>query len=443
MSQLVRYIAALVLALVLAQPASAQSLIRDADIEHALAQLARPVLSAAGLSSDRVRILLINDDRLNAFVIDNNHIFLHSGLVMRLETAAQLQSVIAHEAAHIANGHIARRMQNLQNAGTVTGLGMALAAAALAGGGGRGAGAVAMGVAGSANRVFMSHTRAEESSADAAGLRYMRAAGIDPRAYIEVLMIFRGQELLPEHRQDPYAQTHPMTRDRMRAVEAQGEAQGSGRYTDDPEAAYWFARARGKLSAFTRAPGWTLKRLGASGHADVALMREAVAAHRTPDARKAIATIDKLVAMRPKDPFVHDLRGQILLESRQAGPAVAAYKRAVDLAPRNALILGGYGRALLAAGQPKAARDVLEQARSRDVLNAGILRDLASAYAQTNAPGMAAVATAERYALMGRFDDAAIHAKRAEALLPRGSPAGLRAQDVLSAAETAQKTRRR
>ena len=70
-----------------------------------------------------------------------------------------------------------------------------------------------------------------------------------------------------------------------------------------------------------------------------------------------------------------------------------------------------------------------------------MMRDLAVAYARTGNPGMASLATAERYALLGRFEDAGIHAKRAVGLLPRGSAGWNRAQDVLDAAKTAGKRR--
>jgi predicted Zn-dependent protease len=56
--------------------------------------------------------------------------------------------------------------------------------------------------------------------------------------------------------------------------------------------------------------------------------------------------------------------------------------------------------------------------------------------------GMASVLTAERYAMAGRLKDARIHAERASDLLPRGSPGWQRAQDILVAAETAEKRRK-
>ena len=122
--QTLRAIAALlVLSLSFAAPARAITLLRDPDIEHAMRELAAPVLRAAGLSPERVDILIIDAPSLNAFVVDADSIFLHSGLIQRMETPAMLQSVIAHEAAHIANGHLMRRPIHMRNARTAAALG--------------------------------------------------------------------------------------------------------------------------------------------------------------------------------------------------------------------------------------------------------------------------------------------------------------------------------
>lgn len=421
-------------ALIGAVPARAAQLLRDADIEYSLQQLGAPVLRAAGLSPNQVRILLIDDNTLNAFIVDTQHIFIHSGLLAKLDTAAQIQAVIAHEAAHIANGHISRRMGNMQTARTAAGLGMVLAAAAAAAGGGRAAAGLAIGAQSSALRNFLAHTRAEESSADISSIRYLVRAGVDPQGAIEVQDLFRGQEALSDRRQDPYMQSHPLTRDRLRALKGL-VAGASAQTAPDPAAEYWFARAKGKLTAFTRAPSWTLRRADSSGTADIAYMRKAVAYHRQSDLGRAISNIDGAIGLRPNDPFLRELKGQILLESRRASDAVAVYSAAARLAPREPLILGGLGRAYLAAGNAGEALRALEAARGRDFSDARILRDLAVAYAKTGQDAMASLVTAERYAVQGRLKDAAIHAKRAEGALPRGSGPWQRAQDVLSAAQ--------
>ncbi len=424
----------------LAQTVSAQGLLRDADIEYGLKQLAAPILTAAGLSPTRVKMLVVNDSSLNAFVIGTDAIFLNYGLINRMDNAAMLQGVIAHEAAHIANGHITRRMNNLSAARTAAGFGAAMAAVVAAAGAGDAAGGILLGTQSSALNRFLRHTRAEEASADQSAVRFMRSAGVDPKGMSQVLELFSGQELLSDTRQDPYTRSHPLSRDRVRALEGYVAAY-SGGPTADPSAAYWFERVKGKINAYTRSPKWTLRRLKETPYQDVRLLREAVAEHRQSRTKAALRAIDAAIALRPNDPFLHDQRGQILLESRNFGPAVAAYGRAVKLAPNDPLILSGYGRALLIQDRYKEARQVLEKARIIDFRDGSMLRDLSVAYANLGQRGMASLVTAERYAVSGRLKDAEIHAKRATALLPEGSGPWQRAQDVVIAAERAAKRR--
>ncbi|GIT92455.1 peptidase M48 [Jannaschia pagri] len=413
------------------QVASARGLIRDAEIEFALRQVAQPILQAAGLPGS-TRIYVINDDSMNAFVGNARAIFLHSGLLIRLDSSDEVQAVIAHEAAHIANGHLTRRPAAARSSQTAAAIGLALSAAAAVAGGAEAGIGIAAGSASAAQRSLFAHTRAEEASADQSALRYLAAAGTDPQAAVTVLKRFEGQEYLSAGRQDPYVRTHPLSRDRIRAVEAFAGAV-TPRQRDRSAVDYWHARAVGKLSAFLRAPSWTLRRVGRDT-SEVAALRRAIAYHRKPDARRAIAGIDALIAARPSDAFYHELKGQFLLESRQPGAAVASYARAVQLAPREPLIRAGLGRAQLAAGRDAEALRTLSAARSSAPSDPSLLRDLATAHARAGQNGLASVAVAERYAVLGRMEDARIQAERALALLPRGSSGWLRAEDVLSAA---------
>ncbi len=422
-----------------ALPAQAQTLIRDAEIERSLRELAAPLLSAAGMSTQRMNFWLLSDDRLNAFVAGPRTIVMHTGLILRLDTPEQVQAVLAHEIAHIANGHLSRRPANMQASGRLARLGLALAIATAAiTGSGEAAAGIGMGTAGASRRAFFAHTRAEEASADKSAARYMISAGIDPVAMVDVLTVFRGQEALSTARQDPYVRTHPLTRDRLRAAE-NAASQASVPDRDNSNSAYWYARLQGKLSAFLRNPGWTFQRIG-DRQDELALMRRAIAHHKTPNPTRAIATAEKLNEVRPNDPYYTELYGQILFENRRYDAAVAAYREAASLAPREAQIQAGLGRALLAQKTPTADREALRAlqiAYSRDPIDPRLLRDLAQAYAANDQPGMASITVAERYALRGKLDDAAIHARRAAGLLPAGSPGERRAQDIIRAAERA------
>ena len=422
----------LVVIIITIQATSAQSigLLRDPDIEHGLQELANPVLRAAGLEASNIKILIVNDLSLNAFVIDYNYIFIHAGLILKLTSAEQLQSVIAHEAAHIANGHIARRMANIKQAKVSSAFGVLLAAAALAAGETEAGAGILLGTSNSAKRVFLAHSRVEESSADQSALQYLSLAQINPTSMSEVLKIFNGQNTLSEERQDPYTRSHPLSRDRIRTVDAY-----TSTVTIFPKSQahiYRFKRIKAKLSGFLRAPKWTLS--NAKNNSETGLLRQAIANHRSGEGTVANSKMDQLIAMHPKDPYYYELQGQISLENRQYNAAIKAYATAAELAPTNALILGGYGRSLLVTNTKtnnKVALRILQKARRQDKRDARILRDLGTALARAGKKGQSILAIAERYALLGDLKNASLQATKAESLLSRGSPAWQRAQDIL------------
>jgi len=257
----------------------------------------------------------------------------------------------------------------------------------------------------------------------------MVRSGINPMGMVETLDIFVGQENLVAGRQDPYVRSHPLTRDRMRSVATMAMAHDD--LSSDPNMVYWHARVIGKLSAFQRAPSWTLGRINDSLSEDIKHMRTAIAQGREGKLTSAIKSIDRALALRPADPFYQDLKAELYMRNRAFSKSARSYKKAHHLRPKDAIILAGYGRALLAEGKFSRALDILEQARVRDFRNSALLRDLGVAYSKLGKHAMASLVSAERNSLQGRIKDAKMHANRAAAGLPLGSPAWQRAQDII------------
>ena len=430
----------LALALMLPGMAAAQGVIRDAEIERALGQIANPVLRAAGLGRSQVDIYIIDDPDLNAFVAGGNNIFIHSGLLRKLETIDQLQAVIAHEVAHITGGHLARRNEKIRQAQRKAGVGAVIAlAAAVAGANeiGLAAGLLSQEVA---LRDILAHSRGEEAAADQAGLGYLVGAGADPGAVLEVMELFRGQEILSERYVDPYVQTHPLWSRRVRLLEDRVASARPGRERSRGEINL-HRRMVAKFDGFLGNPRQVLRKYK-DDKTEIGALARAVAYHRIPDVRRAMSTVDALIRARPDDAFYHELKGQFLIERGRAADAVAAYSRAARLAPDEPLILAGLGRALVAVDTPKSTRqalDVLTRAAAKEKADPGILRNLAVVYARLGDNGRASLATAERFALQGRLKDADIHATRAAGQLPQGSPGWRRAQDILAVTRRAKK----
>ena len=420
----------------LPQLAAAAGLIRDAEIERTLKAMASPIFQAAGYGPDTIDIYILNDRTLNAFVANGNNMFLHTGLLQMLDTPEELLAVIAHETGHLAGGHQARRQINFRNARGPALLGLLVGiAAGVAGGGGAAATAVIAGSQSTIQRTLLRYNRSEEAAADQAALQYLARARIDPSGMLTLLERFRGQEVFNLGNVDPFVRTHPLGTERVQLVERSvGEAAGRT-YPEDPGRTYWHGRMRAKLIGFLDNPERVLDRLESEAETEEALYTKAVALYRLPAMSEAIDATDRLIAMRPSDPFYIELKGQILFETGRAEEAVPLYRQAVRLAPGEPLLEAGLGRALLALGQPEAdaeALEVLQNARRRDLGDAAALRDLATAYSRAGNDGMAALATAERFALRGNIKDAMVHARRVVKALPEGSPGWIRAQDILS-----------
>ena len=425
---------ALGISLAYATSASGRSLIRDSEIEQTLNRLSTPIFRAAGLAPQTVDLYIIHDRSLNAFVTGGRNIFLHTGLLIELDTPEELLGVIAHEVGHITGGHEARRAINLRNARGPALVGLLLGLAVGVAGGGEAGAAIAAGSQGVVERSLLKYNRAEEAAADQAGISYLTRAGIDPAGLLKVIERFRGQEVLAIGNLDPYVLTHPLGTERYSLLERRIAENRKASYPLDAEQLYWYRRMQAKLSGFLDSPEWVLERVENAEETEFTLLRKAVALHRVPDTNGALSAMDRLIAMRPNDPFYIELKGQILLESRRPEQALTEYRRAVALAPNEPLIKAGLGRTLLQFGTKAAnaeALKILQDARNDDLADAAVLRDLATAYERAGDTGMATLATAERYALVGNVSSAVSLATRSAAMLPEGSPGWLRSQDIL------------
>ena len=87
-----------------AQPAAAQSVLRDAETEALLDDMAAPLVQAAGLAPGNVDIVLVNDSSINAFVAGGQAVYINTGLIEAADSAAEVQGVIAHELGHVTGG---------------------------------------------------------------------------------------------------------------------------------------------------------------------------------------------------------------------------------------------------------------------------------------------------------------------------------------------------
>ncbi len=425
-----------IFALAAPREASAQesiSFIRDAEVEATIRQFVSPVFAVAGLDPAVIRIYLVNDARLNAFVAGGQNLFLHTGLLIRSQSPNQVIGVAAHETGHIAGGHLARTQEALRNA-TIQGIiAMVLGAAAAAASGGQGAGGVLAGGAGVMQRSYLQYSVEQEAKADQAGLGFLDATGQSSKGLLEFFRILENEDLLSPARQDPYLRTHPLTRQRIEYVQEYVNHSRFSSVPDKPEFIEMHKRMVAKLTGFLGSSGQTLAQYKESDTSVAARYARAVAYYRIPNIAKALPLIDGLIAQEPKNPYFHEFKGQMLFENGKVAEAVGPYEEAVRLQPDSALLRTELGQVQIEADDPalnKRALANLSEGVRLEPDNGNAWHFLAVAYGRQDDIGMAALALAEEALTQGDKKLAVQQATRATQILKTGTPAWLRAEDL-------------
>lgn len=424
-----------------AQPAAAQSILRDAETEALLRDMAAPLVEAAGLEPGNVEIVLVNDPSINAFVAGGQVVYIHSGLINAADTANEVQGVIAHELGHITGGHVIRSADSYRAATNITLLSLLLGVAAVAAGAGDAGLAAIMAGQQAALGKFLSFNRAQESSADAAGAEYLSKAGISGRGSLEFFGKLLNQEFRYGRSQADEAQfgrTHPLSGDRIARLREVYEIDPAWNARDDQALQGRFERAKAKLYGYLAEPAFVMRAYPPTRTDVPARYARAYAYHKDAQVDRALAEVQGLLATDPDNPYFLELGGQVLLESGRPAEAIPALRRAAEATGNQPLIATTFAHALIAtedrANYAEAER-VLRAAVGRDRLNPFAWYQLGVVYAAQGDLPRARLATAEQQVMTRQYILALASAQVAEAGLPKGTPDWLRAQDIRMQAE--------
>lgn len=440
-SPLSRFVRMLMLALVLglasARPAIAAdegpSILRDTETEALFADIAKPLVEAANLDNKSVKVVLLNDDEINAFVAGSQNVYVNSGLLTRADNVNQLQFVIAHELGHVAGGHAIRMGEGMKEATGITLATMVLGAIAIAAGAGdAGLGLMMMGQRAAMGQ-FLAFTRAQETSADLAGASYLHKAGISGKGGLDFFKKLQNQEYrLAIYATDSYDRTHPLSSERISILTNLFEKDPAWNKPTDPALEARFQRVKAKLVGFIN-PKQAISKYPETDQTVPAHYARAYAYHLGAYPDKALAEADSLLKTNPHDPYFLELKGQILLESGQPAEAIAPLREATEKSGRAPLIASMLGHALISTENQKnmeEAKGILKTAVAVDNENPFAWYQLGIIYDSEGDTPRAALATAERNNLEGNPKLALASAEMAMRGIPAGTPDYLRAQDI-------------
>lgn len=432
--------AALMLVFSLA-PAYAQQrivFVRDTETERMLRSYLDPILVVAGLNPQSVHLYLINDPSINAFVAEGQNVFVHTGLIIQLDTPNQVTGVLAHETGHMAAGHLIRMREAIKAATIPMLIGMAAGVAAMALGAGDAGQALIMGSQQIGQREFLSYTRTQESAADQAGIRYLTQTHQSGVGMLQVFKQFQNQEMLTYERQDKFARSHPASQDRIELLQRLAAASPYRDARDPADKQHEFDMVRAKLRGYIQTPDTVFREYPVSDTSKPARYARAMAYFRKPDMKAAMLELNGLIADEPNNPYFQEMLGQIMVEMARPAEGIAPYRKAVQLDPKAPLLRIALAQAMLATEDPSLAAPAakeLEIALRQEPDNDFGWYQAADAYARLKQPAKADLATAERYYAVGNYRPAMQFAFRAQKGLSQGTVEWQRANDILATAQ--------
>lgn len=189
----------------------------DAKVQAYVDRLGQALAAKTEIPGTRYTFTVLDSPIVNAFALPGGYVYVSRGLMALADSEAELAGVVGHEIGHVTARHSADRYGR----GVLAQGGAMLAGIFL----GQGAGQLAQQ---GAQAALASFSRGQELQADNLGIRYMTAAGYDPRemagflssmgrhAQLEALLA--GQPGKAD--QFSYLQTHPPTGDRAERASA-------------------------------------------------------------------------------------------------------------------------------------------------------------------------------------------------------------------------------
>jgi predicted Zn-dependent protease len=414
------------------------SLIRDAETEKFLHQLADPIFAAAGLNPKDISIYIVNDNSINAFVSGGQNVFIHTGLIRKYKTPDALIGVLAHETGHIVGGHLARSSEGQSQAEGAMLLSYLLGIGAIAAGAPDAGTAILMGGNQTAQRLYMKFTRTQEEAADQYAIQFLDKMQYPADGLVRLLEFFESEMAAYKNQIDEFLLSHPVSRKRIDLIKARTAEKKFSENKINQKLQEPMNRVLIKLEAFIEDPNSLLEKYQ-NRFDDDANYVKSVALFKKGKVDESLRMLDPLIKKSPQDGFLFELKGQILFESGRIQDSILAYNQAVKLLsdedrPLIKVALGSAILSLKTSDQDliKLAIKELQSAKKYEKENPLLFKQLANGYSRIGDEGRSLLALAEFNFLIGEKEKCRKYARQAKDKLKKSDKIELlRADDLL------------
>jgi len=422
--------------------ASNPSIIRDAEIEKFIHTIADPIFDKAGLDKQQIKIFVVDDNSINAFVAGGQNLFINTGLIQKFKTPDALVGVIAHETGHIAAGHLVRSYEKGSALEGQMALAYALGIAAIAAGSPAAGTAMIMGSSQIAERIFLKFTRSQEEAADSLAIQYLDKLHYPADGLVKLLEGFDFELIGIRQKVDEYQITHPVSRKRIDLIKAKTANQNFSLETSyqktNQKLQKQMSRVLAKLEGFLGDPNKTLEKYRFD-ESENGLYLKSIVNFRLANFSDAQKLLELVIKKTPKDGFLYELSGDFFANSGNFSEAAISYQKAIKLLDSKSAAISRINFASNLISKVESDQQLLnlainqlDEAKKFEDENPILFKLLSKAYEKIGDEGKSILALAEFNYLINETEKCQKLAKEAqEKLKETDKSEKLRAKDLI------------
>jgi beta-barrel assembly-enhancing protease len=185
-------------------------LVQDYTVRRYVERLGQRIVSHLDRPEFPYSFAIVREPNLNAFSVPGGYIYLHSGLILRVDSEDELAGVLGHEIAHVQGHHMIRQQEDTK---LLSYAGLAAMALALINP------TLAIGASSVSMASQLKYQRQLEEEADYRGLEYLRRAGFDPNGMPRFFKKMWNAERLRAADVPSYFRSHPLSEERLSNIE--------------------------------------------------------------------------------------------------------------------------------------------------------------------------------------------------------------------------------
>jgi predicted Zn-dependent protease len=307
--------------------------VNDPEVERYIQRIGQRILAAMGPQPFDYRFFVVEDSQLNAFAVPGGSVYFYTGLIEKAKSSAEIAGVLGHEIVHVKGHHMARS----SGPDAISLLSLAsLLLLTRSSAGAQAASTVGQAVAATRQ---IAYSRQLEMEADTLGVRYMAAAGYDPKGSVGFLKMLDQERALNPIDLPAYMMTHPITQERVANVElvirSLGKSTPAVEEFDPLKKIQLIIRTERREGDAVRAEYQNLLRRDSQNAEALHLL--AFAQFLSGDFKQAQGNYEKALSLKPQDAMLHRDMARLFTQTGDYAMARSAYDRAMTLEPKEPL----------------------------------------------------------------------------------------------------------